>query len=1014
MPTVDVVSLRSGLGRSDSKFPSVPPQATATELNRMLANNFGLIGTQIARAEAAWLLELGTHPHADATLLSEIARRASGVTLGRSARALGFDQWLTSLGATRPAPSPPPTPPPAGPTGGLRGVLVPQDSTKVASTASHDIVLASVQGTSTLPDLQVRRRDIADPDVRGTIATLTDADRAAVRSGADFAALAQRLFATHKSYLLPDKATFLPTLPAADRSSFAYLNITGRRLEQFYNELQRELGRTSLSGDEGKAARLALNQQYRDAFRGRRMDFDRADTGTYWSYGQDAAFVHVFERMLGSLPANDPRRPLIQNQIDFIFSTKYTPKGSVNENDIEKSLELIAIDKTSRRVVSMTPESAGTNALRYETLASGGRSVFREGGKLFWEGTRTELTAPEAQALVRTPATQITFRRPTTGEAPRPGMRFDWDGNRMMNARDIDTSWWGHCDIKATLEILLADMAGSRGVTEFRSDTLQTTEFTREMQLEALAALLNFDDAYVAASGTGAPRRFGRTDFAGGRNDDRPTGMTITTDRGQTFELPIRLERLSAPGQQGTAVDVAIVFQPKVADPQSQSFTKNPDVTVDPNDPDQAVLDGSKRKIGGTTDGYTFDDAGRPVEAKVQFDIDPLATSGSKVLLGTELIDIANHELQRIYYDPATKALSVVETKFVEKNGKYEAVEGTSHSLGKLRSLSLSRELEAGDDVQAKLAMLEESVRTGKKIATDSSTGMQVWNGEVHAIRRELQWRSPDGRFERESVTIDATFGSNKVGSFLHQLDEEGRIVDSMELSAAVDFYWADNPRIAPLISERGNWYVNRAMRDRGVVDLGQGKAASLSFIQDLTDLIYLGLKEKENKKVYTIVDQGKRYVYADEATWRADVDRLKTTPLSPTGPGGTGAPLVLARRPNVTVPDNDPAGVSDTLNIAQGGTIKSVKVELELKHAYIGDLDVALLAPDGTKVRLHARGGRDADNLIGTYGDGLRSVDDLASLVGKDVRGDWQLKVVDLAGQDVGTLVSWGLRVEV
>jgi subtilisin-like proprotein convertase family protein len=1013
MPVVNVAALRTGLGRTDSKFPATPPQATAADLGRILANNFGLIGTQIARAEAAWLLELGTHPNADAALLSAIAQRCQGVVLGPTARQLGFDQWLTSIGGMSPTPAPTPTPTPT-PTG-LSGALIPQDATKVVSTASHDIVLASAQGASVLPDLQVKRRDIADPEQRASLVSFSAADVAGVRTAADFKALLQRSFNDNKAFLIADKATLLAKLPAADRSNFAYLNITGRRIEQFFNEAQRELGRMTLSPADAKAARLALNEQYRDAFRGRTADFDRADTGSYWSYGHDAAFVHVFERMLQALPDGDPRRAFIQNQIDFIFANKYVPNGAVNENDIEKSLGLVAIDKASRRVVSMTAESAGANAVRFETLTSGGRAAFRDGDRTFWEGTRTELSAAEVAALVRTPVSQVTFRRAQAGESLRSGLRFDWDKNRMINARDVDTSWWGHCDIKATIETLLADMAGSRGVSEFRTDTKKTTEFTREMQLEALAALLNFDDVYVAAQGAGGARRFGSTDFAGGRNDDRPTSMQIRTDRGQQFELPIRLDLLSARGQSGTLVDVATTFAPKVADANQQSFSDNPDVQVNPNDPDQAVMDVAQRKIGGTTDGYTFDDAGRPVEAKVRFEIDPAATTGSKVLIGTELTDIASRQLQRIYYDPATKELSLVQTSFEQQNGKFTAVEGRSSSLGRLAGLSLSRELEAGDDVQGKLAMLEQAVRTGKKMATDSSTGMQVWNGEIHAIRRNLEWRSPDGRWERESVTIDATFGAGKVGSFLHKLDEEGRIVDTMELRAAVDFYWADNPRVAPLISERGNWFVNKAMLDRGVVDLGAGKAASLGMLQDLSDLVYLGLKAKDGKKLFTIVDQGKRYVYEDENAWRADVARLQAAgPANPGNEGGVANRVLVSRQPNLAVPDADPTGVTDTVSVTTTGTIKSVKVDIDLKHSYIGDLDVALVAPDGTQVKLHARGGRNARDITGTYGNGLRSVDDLAKLVGKAAAGDWKLKVVDLEGQDVGSLVSWGLQVEV
>jgi subtilisin-like proprotein convertase family protein len=1015
---VNVVTLSRTLGRPDSKFPAVPPQATGDQLLANLRNNWGLVGGHISRAEAAWLLALATHPNATTALKEEIAARAATATIGTAATGAQFPQWLAEMnGGAAPAT---PTPAPTSPTGSgaLAGTLIPQDDKKVVKTSSHEISFASNQGGQWLPDMSMKRRDIADPEERATIAT---ADLAGVTTASAFKAVLDAQLTTHKDFLKPTKTALFTKLPAADQSNYAVLNITGRRLEQFFNEMTRLVDRAGMSASEAKGARKEINIAYRDAFRGRAAEFDRADTGTYWSYGHDAPFVHVFEKMLEALPPGDPKRPFIQAQIDFIFENKYVPHGDVLEDNIEDSLELVAIDKGSRHVVSMTPDSDQSNSVRYETLQvkggpNDGKYAFRDGTQYFVEGTRTELSAAEVSSLKRTPTSNVTFRRQQDGEQLRRNFRYDWDGNRMINAKEIDTGWWGHCDIKALIETILADMPKSRGVTEFRSDTGKTTEFSRDMQLEALAALLNFDDVYRATGG-GGQKRFGQTNFAGGRNDDRPTTMKLSTDRGGSLNLPIRLQDLSDKTDPHKAVDVEKAFLPLVADAKNETFAANPDVRVDPNQVDTNLLDATGRKVGGTTDGYTFDDRGRPIEVKLAFELDPTASSGDKVLIGTQLTDIDGRKLDRYYYDPASKNVSVVPTSFVQESGKYVAKEGTAQVVGKLKGVELAREMQAGDDVQGKLAMLEEAVRTGRKIATDSDTGMQVWNGEVHSIKKTTEWRSPDGKWEREAVTIDATFGAGKVGSFLHKLDDEGRIVETMELKAAVDFYWADNPRIAPLISDRGNWWVNESMADRGVVDLGAGKQASLSAIQDLNDLIYLGLQAKDSKKLFTIVHQGKRYVYEDEAAWKADSDKLKAgvQPGGGTG-GGTTDPnkIVSSRQANLSIPDGDVNGVLDALKIDRAGIIKDIKVDIDIKHTWIGDLDVVLIAPDGTNVKLHARGGRDKDDIVGTYGEGLNAVDDLKKLVGKDAKGDWQLKLVDLEGQDVGNLVSWGLKIDV
>lgn len=901
----------------------------------------------------------------------------------------------------------------------LKGAEIKQDEVKVVSTKSHDIELSTFGGGMWLPDFKLKRRTITDPEARAQVVDVPAERLAQVQTAADFKGLLKELQETHKAFLAPDKSALFEKLPEADRSNYAFINISGRRTEQFFDEVLKLVDRAGLSGAEASEARKAVNLAHRDAFRGRTVDFDRADTGTYWSYGHDAAFVHVFEKMLESLPEDDPKRPFIQNQIDYVFTHKYAPHGGVSENDCEKSLELMAIDDGSRHVVSMTKDSEKANAVRYETLqipegAAGehaGKFVYRDGDKHYFEGTGAEVPAELVQNLKRTPVKTVVFRRALEAEKPRSNFRYDWNGNRFLNTERINTGWWGHCDIKATIETILADMKGSRGVTEYRSDSDKTTEFTRAMQLEALAALLNFDDAYYKTQGSGVVA-FGETQFAGGRFDDRPTKMLLKTNAG-SLPFTVRLGTLADKDDPSKNVDLDKAFSTKIADENNQSFKDNPDI-LRVEERDTHYIDATGRKLTGSTDGYSFDSMGRPVESKTSFALDPAATEGERVLIGAEIANINNRELNRYYYDPASKEVVEVATKFVEENGQYVAKEGSERKLGKLQGMELGREMIANDDIQNKLKMLEEAVRVGGKIANDSDTREQVWNGEVHAIRMDTEWRSDDGKWERVGVHIDATFGSGKVGTLLHKLDDEGNVVDSLEVKAAVDFYWRDRPRIAPLVSERGNWFVNRSMYDRGVIELGDGMSTSLAAMQDLSDLIYLGLKAEGGKKLYTIVHEGKRLVYEDEAAWKADVEKLKGTGESggDTEPG-TG-PLKLTREPSLAIPDNDPAGVSDVVTVERSGKLKDIKIDIDLKHTYVGDLNVSLVAPDGTEVTLHKRGGRGRDDIVGTYGADLTSFDRLDGLVGKDVKGEWKIKVTDLAGRDTGSLVSWGLSLDV
>ena len=112
---------------------------------------------------------------------------------------------------------------------------------------------------------------------------------------------------------------------------------------------------------------------------------------------------------------------------------------------------------------------------------------------------------------------------------------------------------------------------------------------------------------------------------------------------------------------------------------------------------------------------------------------------------------------------------------------------------------------------------------------------------------------------------------------------------------------------------------------------------------------------------------------------------------------------------PSLAIPDENPAGVSDTLTISDGGSIQTARAQIEIRHTFVGDLKVALISPSGTEVMLHnLSGGRQID-LIQSY-----SAEDFApmrALGGESGEGEWTLNVSDHVGQDEGLLVRWNLE---
>jgi len=145
---------------------------------------------------------------------------------------------------------------------------------------------------------------------------------------------------------------------------------------------------------------------------------------------------------------------------------------------------------------------------------------------------------------------------------------------------------------------------------------------------------------------------------------------------------------------------------------------------------------------------------------------------------------------------------------------------------------------------------------------------------------------------------------------------------------------------------------------------------------------------------------------------------------------------------PNLAILDDDPTGVSSTIEVPELGTIVDLRVLVQADHAFIGDLRVALLGGTGGQVAIIDRpddddsryeggcGGVNIDaelhdaapvGVDGTCFDGANPglVGEVRpdvllgpTFVGQPMNGSWRLHVVDAAPNDTGTLLSWCLRV--
>ncbi|MFD9357663.1 S8 family serine peptidase [Streptomyces sp. NPDC060031] len=140
-------------------------------------------------------------------------------------------------------------------------------------------------------------------------------------------------------------------------------------------------------------------------------------------------------------------------------------------------------------------------------------------------------------------------------------------------------------------------------------------------------------------------------------------------------------------------------------------------------------------------------------------------------------------------------------------------------------------------------------------------------------------------------------------------------------------------------------------------------------------------------------------------------------TPNVVTGPG-TGSPNRLLNVGSSTTPPNpgtrfenaadyavnDNSTVESPITVSgiSGNAPAALSVPVDIKHTYIGDLKVDLVAPDGTVYNLHNRSGGSADNIVKTY-----TVNASAEVA----NGVWKLRVSDNANIDTGKIDSWALQ---
>jgi subtilisin-like proprotein convertase family protein len=126
-------------------------------------------------------------------------------------------------------------------------------------------------------------------------------------------------------------------------------------------------------------------------------------------------------------------------------------------------------------------------------------------------------------------------------------------------------------------------------------------------------------------------------------------------------------------------------------------------------------------------------------------------------------------------------------------------------------------------------------------------------------------------------------------------------------------------------------------------------------------------------------------------------------------------------------IPDDDPAGATSTIAVADPVIVQDVNVTVNVSHTFDNDLTLSLITPTNASITLASQRGGSRDNFINTVFDdeaansiasgtapftgSFRPEAPLSAADGLSAAGDWRFRAVDSAPGDVGTINSWTLK---
>ncbi len=117
---------------------------------------------------------------------------------------------------------------------------------------------------------------------------------------------------------------------------------------------------------------------------------------------------------------------------------------------------------------------------------------------------------------------------------------------------------------------------------------------------------------------------------------------------------------------------------------------------------------------------------------------------------------------------------------------------------------------------------------------------------------------------------------------------------------------------------------------------------------------------------------------------------------------------ITATSRTPTAIPDNDPRGLLSAIDVSDRGLLQDLKIFIQAEHEFLGDVSFTLLSPSGESILIQSRTLGRQTRLQRTYS--LVSTPAIRRLLNTEIRGRWQLQVVDHVAGHTGRLKQWEL----